>query len=269
MTEELTTAQQNELELAAKEQALGEAALADLGEADLTLPMLKLTAGLTRSVIAGKHSPGVYVNSLTGADYGKTPELVVVYSFKGRFYSDRESGQSYSAAAVATAPNFWPDKYAGQRFDELPDAEETYRERVNAEEIDWGKGPPIRTTFNYVGFLTADPEIPVRLSLMRTSKKASDKLQAILRWALKAPWHSVIELGVDQKSDAQDNPYFVTTVEQGRETSPEERAKAVQLHQNIAAAKDRLNLHGDEDEAAAASAEKRAASADSDGLAVA
>lgn len=239
-----------------QEAALAKRATQDYQEESLTLPLIALAQASSKVVKAGTREAGHYLNSLTGVDYGEAVELVVCYITKGRFFSDRKSGETYVAFGDVV-PGNWPDKYAGQRFDELPDAEETYRERVNAEEIEWEKGPPIQTTRNFVGFVPEQPSVPVRLSLKSTSTPAARKIKAILDWSQNAPWHNTIALGRRQESNARDEEYFVVTAEQGRETTPEERANAINMFQEIERALGNLNLVGDTDEAGEAKAARR------------
>jgi hypothetical protein len=231
----------------AQEAELAASAVADLGDDAPTLPLLSVTQQLSKAVTERGIPSGHFLNTLTDKDYGDAVELVVVYATKGRFYSNRDTGDVFVAFGEV-APDNWPDEYAGRRFDELPDAEETYKERANSGEIPWGSGPPIRTTKNFVGFIPDDPEIPVRLSLMRTSAPAAQKIEALIKWSFKAPWHNVIELRTKQESDKQDRPYFVVRASQGRETDAAERGTAVNLHQVIQGALGSLRLTGEGDE---------------------
>ncbi len=239
----LVPADLTEKQLEEAEAAVGSATTDALKQTRNKLPLLKLAQGLTRENIEDGH----FFNSLTTKDYGPNAELIIVFSCTGRFFSDRKSGESYSAL-TDVAPNWWPDKYAGQRFDELPDAEETFRERVNSGDLDeWGSGPPIRTTRNFIGFVPEDPAIPVRLSLMRTSAPAADKIEAIIKWSLKQVWHSVIDLASKRETDSQDNPYYIVTATQGRKATVDERKNALSMYQQVEGALGTLLLDSGED----------------------
>ena len=247
-----------------QEAELAQAAVADLGEAAPTLPLLSVTQSLSKAVTQRGVPVGHFVNTLTDHDYGDAVELVVVYAGKGRFLAPKDSPDGKTHVAFGdTAPDNWPEKYAGRRFDELPDAEETFREAANAEGGSWGSGPPINTTKNFIGFLVEDPAIPVRLSLMRTSIPAANKIEALIKWSFKAPWHNVIALSTRKTENSQGQPYHVVEATQGRETTDEERGAAVNLHQIVAGALGSLRLIGDAEATA-----KAAPAQDPDALAV-
>lgn len=246
----------------AQEAEMAARATADYDEESLTLPLVSLTQSTSKAVKSGKREAGHFVNSLTGKDYGTDAELVVCYAAKGRFFSDRATNTTYVAFGDIV-PGNWPAKWAGKRFDELPEAEETYRERVNTDDdFEWGKGPEIQTTRNFVGYLTDNPQMPVRLSLKSTSTPAARKIKAILDWSQQAPWYNVIELGQRLTTNARDEDYYVVTAEQGRETTPEERTAAIAMFQQIERALSNLQLVGDTDEAAEARAARRESAAE-------
>lgn len=263
-TQDLTPEQ-----LEAREAELVQGATAGLDQSEVTLPLVKLMQASSKDVKAEKATAGHFVNSLTGRDYGESAELIITFATKGRLYADKKTGQTHVTFAE-TAPANWPDKYAGQRFDELGDAEEEWRRKANEDDGDWGSGPPVQTTRNFVGYIPDEGEpgrrIPVRLSLKATSTPAALRIQSIIEWSLKAPWHNVIELSATRESNAADQEYYVVHAAQGRATTTEERIEAVNLAGIIQANAENLRLTGDVDEAAEATAVKREAAAKSDGL---
>lgn len=250
--------------------ALASSAVADVKSEDLQLPNVKLTQQLTKEVVQGDVDAGVWLNTLTQEEYGDTVSVVIVKFFYGRFYSDKDTNRGY-AAFGDVVPNYWPEKYAGQRFVDLDDAEERYKELANADVISWGKGPPISTTYNFVGYLLEDGDVPerpspVRFSLMRTSAKAARKVLNVIKLA-GAPWDQVITLEAER---ADDGRYFETKASTGRQTSPDEKGLALQLAQVVANAGDSVALVGDEAEADATAkreaAEQAAQGADALGI---
>lgn len=208
------------------------------------LPLINLSQGLSKVVQEGEVPIGHWFNALTGHDYGEKLEIIVAFKTKGRFYSDDEAGSFVAFGDVA--PANWPERFAGRRFDELPDAEETYKERVNREEIEWGKGPPIQTTWNFVGFVPGEDQ-PVRLSFKSTARAAARKIHSITDWA-PSLWANVVNLSVRKTTNKRDQDYYVPVAAQGRSTEPEERQRAVALAQTIKGAFDRLQFVGDTDE---------------------
>lgn len=247
MTTEIEGRKAGELApLSAEEQALVEAAKGQIDRDKLVLPALKLTQSLTAEVQNGDAEQGHFLNSLTGEDHGDEVEVVISALFDGRFYSD-EDGNSF-AAQGDVAPDNWPEEYAGQAFVDIPDAEEQWKAAVNADEHSWGKGPPISTTHNFVGYVVeSDTNLPVRISLMRSSNPAAAKLQTLI-WAARAPWDRTFILRA-KKAVSNDRPYFVVEVAQGGIAAPEVRQAAVSLAQQYKAANEKgdVELAGDED----------------------
>jgi len=213
--------------ISAQEQELALAVKADLeSETDLVVPVLKVCQSLTSEVVEGHAKPGDFINSLTQENHGNEVELVIAAYQKGRFYSDKETGRAY-AAIGPVAPSSWPEEYAGKAFTEIDDAEERYRELVNADKFEWGTGPSISTTHNFIGFV-AGSEVPIRLSLMRTNNGAARKLKTMLRFAA-APWDNVFVLRTEAQRSSRNEPFQSVVVKQGGKSSPEQRDMAVAI----------------------------------------
>jgi hypothetical protein len=217
-------------ELSADEQALVEGITGKIDRSELVLPAIKLTHSLTREVQDGDVQAGLYINSLTKEVYGDDVPFVVCGFYKGRFYSDTDGNVFVARGDVA--PSNWPEEYAGKPFADIPDAEERWKIRAN-EGGEWGSGPPIATTHNFVGFVPgAESDLPLRLSLMRSSKPAADKLKTLVV-SLRAPWDRVFQLRVRKGLNKQQQPYYATDIASGGTISPEDRQKAVELATDI------------------------------------
>lgn len=231
MSKEVSTTTETNTDLAKRDEELAAGALAGIHKEDLQLPVIKVTQQLSREVTDGDAESGHFVNTLTGEDLGSEIELVVCHYFRGRFFAPREGefeGRTFVAGGD-TAPSTWPAQYAGQKFVDIPDAEESYRERVNAGEIEWGRGPSITTTHNYIGFLLDDPGIPVRVSLMRTSAPAARKINTLISFGNRSPWNAAIKLEAELRQDKQQRPFYVVKATQGRQTTAEEISQAQTL----------------------------------------
>lgn len=247
MSKEVSTTESSaSTDLAARDSELAQAALAGIHKEDLQLPVIKVTQQLSREVTDGDVESGHFVNTLTGEDLGTEIELVVCHYFRGRFFAPREGefeGRTFVAGGD-TAPSTWPAEYAGQKFVDIPDAEETYRDRVNSGEIEWGRGPAITTTHNYIGYLLSDPGVPVRVSLMRTSAPAARKINTLISFGNRSPWNAAIKLEAELRQDKQQRPFYVVKATQGRQTSADEIAAAQNLA--IEAQSAAFQLTGDE-----------------------
>jgi hypothetical protein len=231
MTEVATTdAPSNEL-ATVDEQALIAGAVGGIDSEDLVLPVIKPTQQLTREVVDGKVAGGHFYNVVTGQDYGDEMNFVVVGYSKGRFLvhnRDQEDERTYVASG-STAPDTWPQEYAGKAFVDIPDAEEQWKLAANAEGGEWGHGPPIVTTHNYVGFVLESPDIPARIGLSRTSAPTARTINTLMRFGGKAPWANAIALKTEAR-EVRGKPFYVVKASQG----PQCPAEVVEQAKNLA-----------------------------------
>ena len=211
------------------------------------IPIFKIGQGLTREVQDGEAEAGEFIDTLQGEGVGTAIGFIVSYFQKGRFAADRDTNKAYVAFGD-TIPENWADlvgeEWVGTPFAEHPDAEETYKQRVNAKEIPWGKGPLISTTSNFTGFAvipSIDPDEPdelrpARLSLQRTNNKVASKWLRLKSSALrnKPFWDLVFDLGTSKEQYSRGVAYNLT-VAKGRPTTPDERTLAVELARTVAA----------------------------------
>lgn len=216
-------------ELAKQDEALAAGALAQIDSKDLVLPVVKVTQQLSREVTDGDVESGRFVNSLTGEDYGDEVEIVVSHYFKGRFYAPEDEDRVYVASGPVAPPS-WPEEFAGKPFADIPVAEETWKARANDpdDEFEFGSGPTIQTTHNYIGFLPTDPGVPVRVSLKGTSTRTARKINSLLSFQAR-PWNATLKLSTAQRENKRKQPYFVVEVARGEQTDEEQRSFARSL----------------------------------------
>ena len=251
-----TTASQELEQLQSEADRIAEKFRGGISADEIALPLIKLTQGLSKEVEQGKAPPGHFVNSVTGRDYGDTLELVIVDRFKGRFFSKKGSPRAWVARGEV-APDNWPDEYKGQRFVDLADAEEQFKEAVNRGEREWESGPPISTTENYIGFVRGETEVPVRLSLMRTSRPAATTINTLLKLQ-RAPWDAFVKLAVDENTNAQGQKSHKVIAAEGEATDEATKVAAVKLAVDLERVKD-VVLLGDEADAAGGASKPAAA----------
>ncbi len=222
---------------------------AEIGEVTLRVPILKVTQKTTKEVEGGDVEPGEFFNTLTSETYGDTVEFIVAYYQTGRAASHPD-GRYFVSISDDTIPEAWKDlpfvgeQFVGTRFDEHPDAEECYKRDVNDKLREWGKGPQISTTYNYTGIalppvIEGEPEeepMPVRISFLRTTKSAHDKLMTLKKATLrnKAFWDCVFVLSTKAKEFGRYNSYIVE-VKKDRATTPEEKQLARDVAQAVIA----------------------------------
>lgn len=199
-------------------------------DADFIVPIAKLAQPLTEEVTNGDARPGQFILSLTGETFEPGFEFIVAGKGKGRFKPGKDGARTLVSYDSLVVPESWgDDPFVGQPFSEHPDAEEQYSKRVEAKEIEWGKGPAIQTTYNYTGYIVGS-EVPVRISLRRTSAPAARKIDTLLGAVMGGQfWAKPIIIGSEQKKNSQGAFYVVTASLGGRTTTKEERQKAVKL----------------------------------------
>lgn len=230
-------------------QELAELQAQQAGEFDNDLfqtPILKIGQPLTREVQSGDAEAGEFINTLTGEGLGEAIEFIPAYYQKGRFAVDKDSNKAYVAFGTSI-PEAWEDlvgpEFVGTPFAEYPDAEETYKKRVNAKEIEWGKGPLVSTTHNFTGLAVvrpvgeddAEPEYqPVRLSLQRTNMGAVRKWITLIKSKRNAAmWDYAYDLSTKQEQFKKGIAHLLV-VKLGRATDNDEKAQAVELAQAVA-----------------------------------
>lgn len=220
------------------EEALVAAATQDMVQAGeiLTVPRLKIAQSLTTEVTEGNARPGELLHSLTGESYGTAVEFVVVDSFKGRSWKDPKTGDFHSVGRGEVRVPWEDHPCYGQHFVDCPDAEEQFRAAVRANERDWGSGPGIATTYNFVVLLVTEEDgianFPVRITLSKSSAKEGRNLGTMLNIA-RAPWDVVYEISTSQTRNKRGEPFTAVRVGQSRKTTDEERAAAVGVAQLI------------------------------------
>lgn len=225
-------------------------------------PFLQVLQATTEKKPAGVED-GEFYNTLTNFGYGSEIEFLIGYAERGRFYSfkpkeGRRRGYSASAAET-TVPDRWPEQFRGKAFAELPEAEERYAEMANAGQIEWGKGPPIATTYVFVGIVTKHQggEIaptPVKLSLMRSSAPAGRTMLGLAR-SLRTPWAHVVRLSTDRKQ-FNDGPSYVVNYD-GLGDAPADDFRQAAIQIALAAEQNNLDTAGrDEDQPTGAAREK-------------
>lgn len=219
-----------ELAISEEEAALIEANRKEVDESEFTIPILKLAQPLTDEVSSGIARPGDFVLGLTGKAFEPPIDFVVASKGKGRFRPGAKGVRTLVAYDTPIVPDTWTDDpFVGQPFSEHPDAEEQYKAAVDRKDHAWGSGPKIQTTFNYVGFIVGS-EVPVRLSLRRTSSPTARKWNTLLDAVLRGRfWDKTFSVGSELQKNAEGQPYYVATVTLGRPTSKEEKQAAISL----------------------------------------
>lgn len=225
-----------------QEQGLVDSFNAGIGddEQDLVIPILKVGQALTQEVQDEEAKPGDLINSLTGENHGTIVEFVVSGFEKGRFRTN-EDGDVICTGREGACPCH------DTAYEDCPDSEEQYRAAVKRGDKEWGKGPPCATTYNFTGTIPGT-DMPVRLSLMRSSAKAAKKLLTMLRFS-RAPWDQVFQVETKTAQNKAGKQYHTVAIKQVRKTENDERQRAVALA--TALQQQSVNVVGSQDDEAA------------------
>lgn len=219
----------------------------EFGDDLFQTPILKVGQATTREVRAEEAEQGEFINTLTGAGIGDKIGFIISWYQRGRFAAN-DDGRAF-VSFDQNIPPAWADlvgdEFVDTPFTEYPDAEETYKIRVNKKEIEWGKGPLVSTTHNFTGLAIVsgvegsdepDELQPVRLSLKRTDMPAVRKILTLKKASLRNRnfWEKVFDLSTYKKEFTKGDSYLVS-VKLGRDTTADERQQAVELAQAVSA----------------------------------
>ena len=238
---EVEQAQAAELEALQAAQA----AQFDRDETPGRVPILKIAQPLTKGLRDLDAEPGDFIDTLMEESLGNRVEFIPAFYQLGRFYAPKGSGRVFSSMDFDTIPETWgeapsPDgkgtleAFVGTPFAEFPDAEERFKDRVNAKEIPWGSGPPIQTTHNFTGLVVVEDEDdekivrPVRLSLRSAQTKAARRIVQLCKMRRGAMWDQVLDLTTKETEFTQGSAWILQ-VKPGRKTDHEERQAALAL----------------------------------------
>lgn len=219
---------------------------------DIVLPLIRLVQPLSKAAEDQLAKPGDFVNSLTGENYGDEFNMIVAGHFYGISYSNRDEDffAAIPGGADTVIPSSWPHPDAGKRFGESDGFEDRFKELVNSGVIsEWGKGPDFSTTYNFVGYLPGQHDIPLRLSLMRSSAPAAKKLLSLLGFDRRL-WDHQYTVSTRKVEDSG-NRYWVAEVVRGDTTPPDDLPAVVDLALSLHRANTSdFVLSGDESEPA-------------------
>jgi hypothetical protein len=236
------------------------------GEDVTRVPILKVAQPLSNEVGEGNAEVGEFINTVTGEGIGERVGFIPAYYQKGRSHTANKgkSDEKYIVAFEETIPESWGEylgeQFVGTPFSEHPDAEEQYKRRVNAGEIEWGSGPPINTTHNWTGLVIVsapedsdeeDDVMPFRISFQRTGVASHRTIRDLLKMKArnKPMWTYVLDLSTYVKSFGKGRTALVA-VKVDRKATDLEQAEAFELAQNVAAGRIAEVGSGQETEAA-------------------
>jgi hypothetical protein len=261
---EIEQAQAAELE----QLQAAQAAQYDRDDSPGRVPILKIAQPLTKDLRDLDAEPGDFIDTLMEESLGSAVEFIPVFYQLGRFYAPKGSKRVFATMDFDTIPETWgeaptPDgkgnleAFVGSPFAEHPDAEERYKDRVNAKEIPWGSGPPIQTTHNFTGLVVVedydDPTEklvrPVRLSLRSAQTKAARRIVQLCKMRRGSMWDQVLNLTTKETEFTQGSAWILQ-VKPGRKTEDDERQAAVALA--LAAARGAVSDNAEADASAEA-----------------
>jgi hypothetical protein len=212
-------------------EALNAGIVGQVKQEDISLPLVRLAQGLSNSVEDGIARAGEFVNSLTDENYGSEFEFVCGYFFYGKAFADKDKN-FFGATAGDIIPASWPHKDAGKPFAQSDDFEDNFKRMVDNGEREWGSGPPISTTYNFVGYRPGEHGIPLRLSFMRSSAPAGQKILTLFKLS-RAMWSQPFVVS-STRGESDKGTYYVAQVSQAKTpTDPVDVKAAIELARNL------------------------------------
>lgn len=194
--------------------------LEGLEREDITLPRIKLTQAMSEEVSNGSVSPGVWLNTLSGQNYGSDFSFTPISVWKSRtFFSENrdETPICRSADSFVSINGF-------QCLLECP----------HDKAWDWKDGvPPLCTLgYNYLVIPLVDP-FPAIVTLMKSSFKAGKALNTLLIAARCPAWFWIYELYAVKESNPKGTFYVAAVrkkIDDGKSVASDEEMRQLAEH---------------------------------------
>lgn len=189
--------------------------LENLDAQDITIPRVRLLQATSREVQRGEAKVGTFQNSLTGENYGSKLEFIPFQVFKSRVRFSQKTALCISRDAITGIG------------DPGGDCETCSFSQWGSER----EAPECSLVYNYLSWLPGrDEELPIAVSLMRTSIPTARKFNTILRFDRKG---AAYELYPEQKENEK-GMFFIFNIRRLRGLTPEEMQKVIELRKLFA-----------------------------------
>lgn len=192
---------------------------------DLVMPRVRLLQALSAEVSGGDSRAGTLCNSLTGEEYGDNIEVIFAMFLKNRVFF----AEALKEPPVCSSP----DALNGNLGVCAQCPHSAWKKK--GEEGKRG-GPDCTLFYNFPAIILSGApdrtltEMLASVSFGRTSAKAAMKLLSKVKLSGKNWWDKIYTIGTEQKTGPK-GVYYILTIEDGRDTTEQERKVAFSFHQ--------------------------------------
>lgn len=202
----------------------------DLDSTDLTIPLVKLTQGLTREAMNGTAKVGDWINSISEQTYGKELAIVVIRVLKS-WVIFGEKGTQDEGRMIArlfhngVIPTLNPDVI------EEKDANGNFTGNVKPGLLEWAKGengkpdkaPAAALSYTYL--VMVNGEDIGNITMSKTALKTAKKLNTLLKLKNEPTFCNQFKLGSEYREDGQ-KKFYVPVIKPDGKTDEATREKA-------------------------------------------
>lgn len=200
---------------------------------DLVIPRIRLLQPLSKEVVERKSEAGHFAISITGEILPKL-QILFFYHTKSRVCFaraiDKAAGEGVACISM--------DAKLGSRGENCAECalsmwDDTVKvaDRVKGQKT---SGPECNLCFNYPCFVlnSQNPDMPVALSVMRTSLKIGREINSFIRLCRAQWWTKVFEVYSELRK-GEKGSYYVFAYKELRKATEEEQGKAFSMYQGL------------------------------------
>lgn len=202
----------------------------DLDSTDLTIPLIKLTQGLTREAMNGTAKVGDWINSISEQTYGKELAIVVIRVLKS-WVIFGEKGTQDEGRMIArlfhngVIPTLNPD------IIEEKDANGNFTGNVKPSLLEWEKGengkpdkaPAAALSYTYL--VMVNGEDIGNITMSKTALKTAKKLNTLLKLKNEPTFCNQFKLSSEYREDGQ-KKFYTPAIKPDGKTDEATREKA-------------------------------------------
>jgi len=202
----------------------------DLESTDLTIPMIKLTQGLTREAMNGTAKVGDWINSISEQSYGKELSAVVIRVLKS-WVIFGEKGTQDEGHMIARLFHNGVIPTLNPEMIEEKDASGNFTGNVKPSLLEWTKGEngkpdkaPI-ASLSYTYLVMVNGEDIGNITMSKTALKTAKKLNTLLKLKNEPTFCNQFKLASEYREDGQ-KKFYAPVIKPDGKTDEATREKA-------------------------------------------
>ena len=202
----------------------------DLDSTDLTIPLVKLTQGLTREAMNGTAKVGDWINSISEQSYGRELSIVVIRVLKGWvIFGEKDTPDEGKMLARLFHNGVIPT--LNPELIEEKDASGNFTGNVKPSLLEWTKGEngkadkaPV-AALSYTYLVMVNGEDIGNITMSKTALKTAKKLNTLLKLKNEPTFCNQFKLGSEYREDGQ-KKFYVPVIKPDGKTDEATREKA-------------------------------------------